>query len=257
LSGLNVSNGNTLTFADSGSGAGAGGIDSIIFASQISAAVFNIVNGNTVQMACFAEGTRIETVIGPVAVEALLVGDRVVTAEDRSSELVIWVGQRAVNCARHPNPETVWPVRVRAGAFGPGRPMRDLYLSPDHAVFMNDVLVPVKLLINGMSIVQVKQATVTYYHVELPLHAVILAEGLSVESYLETGDRADFDHDGVMRLHHDFSRRLRPDMAMLWETKGAAPLVMTGPEIAAAHQLITGIAGRGGPQFRKSVSRPG
>ena len=257
LSGLNVSNGNTLTFADSGSGAGAGGIDSIIFNSAINASGFNIANGNTVQVACFAEGTRVETVNGPVAVEALLVGDRIVTAEDGSGEPVVWVGQRAVNCARHPNPETVWPVRVRTGAFGPGRPARDLYLSPDHAVFINDVLVPAKLLINGTSIAQVKRDRVMYFHVELSRHAVILAEGLSVESYLETGDRADFDHDGLMRLHPDFGRRLRPDMAMLWETKGAAPLVMTGPDLAAAHQMIAGITSGGDARSWKSVSRPG
>jgi hypothetical protein len=193
---------------------------------------------------------------GAAAVEDLCVGHRVATI-DGTYEPVVWIGQRAVNCRAHPNPETVWPVRVRAGAFGPGRPVRDLYLSPDHAVFINDVLVPVKLLINGTSIAQVKQATVTYYHVELALHAVIMAEGLSVESYLETGDRADFDHDGVMRLHPDFGRRLRPDMAMLWETKGAAPLVMTGPDLAAARQLIAGIASRGNARFWKSVSRPG
>ncbi len=255
LSNPNVVNGNTLTFADSGAGADAGGIDSIIFSSPINATGFNIVSGNTVQVACFAEGTRIETVNGPVAVEALLVGDRVVTAEDGRGEPVVWVGRRAVNCARHPNPETVWPVRVRAGAFGPGRPARDLYLSPDHAVFVNDVLVPVKLLVNGTSIAQVKQDRVTYFHVELPRHAMILAEGLSVESYLETGDRADFDHDRVLRLHPDFGGRLRPDMAMLWETKGAAPLVMTGPELAATRSLIANIATRRGVRSMNSSSR--
>jgi collagen type I alpha len=257
LSGLNVSNGNTLTMSDAGPGAGAGGIDSIIFNAAVDASGFNIVNGNTVQVACFAEGTRIETVNGLVAVEALLVGDRVVTAEDGSGEPVIWIGRRAVNCSRHPNPETVWPVRVRAGAFGPGRPARDLYLSPDHAVFVNDVLVPVKLLINGISIAQVKRDRVTYFHVELPRHAMILAEGLSVESYLETGDRADVDHDRAMRLHPDFGRRLRPEMAMLWELKGAAPLVMTGPYLGAARQLIAGIASRGDVRFWRPVSRPG
>src|SRR6185312_17359396 len=55
LSNLGVSNGNTLTFSDSGNG----GTDQLIFGSAISAANFNIVNGNTVQIACFAAGTRI------------------------------------------------------------------------------------------------------------------------------------------------------------------------------------------------------
>jgi hypothetical protein len=33
---------------------------------------------------------------------------------------------------------------------------------------------------------------VTYYHVELAAHDVILAEGLLCESYLDTGNRAAF-----------------------------------------------------------------
>ena len=33
-------------------------------------------------------------------------------------------------------PRKVWPVRVAAGAFGPGRPHADLWLSPDHAVYV-------------------------------------------------------------------------------------------------------------------------
>ena len=74
-----------------------------------------------------------------------------------SPEPIVWIGQRAVNCARHPKPETVWPVRVQAGAFGENVPVRDLYLSPDHAVFVNDVLVPVKLLINGTTMRQVER----------------------------------------------------------------------------------------------------
>ena len=63
----------------------------------------------------------------------------------------VWIGSRTIDCNRHPKPATVWPVRVSAGAFGAGRPVRDLYLSPDHAVFVNEVLVPVKLLIEGTS----------------------------------------------------------------------------------------------------------
>jgi hypothetical protein len=38
--------------------------------------------------------------------------------------------------------------------------------------------------------------TVTYWHVELDRHAVLLAEGMPAESYLDCGDRAAFV-DGV------------------------------------------------------------
>jgi hypothetical protein len=92
-------------------------------------------------------------------------------------------------------------------------------------------MVPVKLLIDGADIVQVKRDRVRYFHVELPRHAVILAEGLTVESYLESGDRMDFQGGSAIRLFPDF-------VARLWETRGAAPLVLAGPDLAAARAAI-------------------
>jgi hypothetical protein len=210
----------------------------LTFASGVLAAGAVAGTGGSLvdQVSCFARGTRIGTETGLVAVEDLAVGDRVRTA-DGGHEPVVWVGSRAVDCARHPKPETVWPVRVRAGAFGDMVPGRDLWLSPDHAVFVGGVLVPVKLLVNGTSIEQVKRSHVVYYHVELPEHAVILAEGLTVESYLDIGDRTDFEGGGTIRLFPDFAAHLVPDAAGMWETLGAMPLVMTGPSLAMARRM--------------------
>jgi collagen type I/II/III/V/XI/XXIV/XXVII alpha len=184
-----------------------------------------------VAVACFAAGTLLAAEDGPVAVEVLRVGDRLITA-DGACEPVVWVGRREVNCARHPKPETVWPVRVRAGAFGEHVPVRDLYLSPDHAVFVNGVLVPVRLLINGSGIAQVKRAAIAYFHVELSRREVILAEGLPVESYLATGERADFGAIGFIGPHSAVAAR--PNPAAIWETKGVAPLMLAGAGLAAA-----------------------
>jgi T5SS/PEP-CTERM-associated repeat protein len=213
LSNIGLSNGDTLTVQDSGTNAGSGGIDTIIFGSPVIAGGFSIVGGDTI-VACFAAGTAIETAEGPVAVEDLRLGQRLLTAEG-TCEPIVWIGSRVVNCARHAAPETVWPVRVRAGAFGDAVPSRDLYLSPDYAVFVNDVLIPVKQLINGTSIAQVKRASVAYYHIELPDHSVILAEGLPVESYLDTGDRALYESSP------EFNARM-------WEMGGCASLHVIG-----------------------------
>ena len=60
------------------------------------------------------------------------------------------------------------------------------------AVYVSDTLIPISCLINGSSIVQVKVDAVTYYHVELAQHDVLLAEGLPAESYLDADDRANF-----------------------------------------------------------------
>jgi hypothetical protein len=132
-----------------------------------------------------------------------------------------------VDCGRHSEPSKVWPVRVSAHAFGPRAPTRDLVLSPDHAVFVDGSLIPIKHLINGKTIVQERWDTVIYYHVELAEHDVLLAEGLPVESYLENGDRGVFDNaGGVIALYPDFGMRR-------WEAFGCAPLVLTGAKLDA------------------------
>jgi hypothetical protein len=182
------------------------------------------------QMACFAAGTLIATASGPRPVETLAVGDELVTLLGGPGRIV-WVGSRAVDCARHPRPETVWPVRIEAGAFGAGLPERDLFVSPDHAIYVDNVLIPSKHLLNGTSIRQVRWRHVVYHHVELEQHDVVLAEGLPAESYLDTGDRAKFSGTSVTALHPDFSARVL-------EAMGCAPVVVTGPRLSAARQRI-------------------
>ena len=100
-----------------------------------------------------AAGTRIATPDGEVAVEALRPGDHVRLASGGGAD-VRWVGHRRVWCDRHPRPHGVFPVRIRAGAFAPGQPARDLLLSPDHAVFADGVLIPMRCLLNGATISQ-------------------------------------------------------------------------------------------------------
>jgi hypothetical protein len=179
---------------------------------------------------CFVAGTLIATPAGTVPVERLAVGDVVLT-DSGAVEPVIWTGQRRVDCARHAEPQRIWPVCIRAEAFGPSRPSRDLLLSPDHAIFAEGVLIPVRHLINGRSITQLAIDVVTYVHVELPRHAVILAEGLPVESYLDTGDRAAFTStEGPRSLHPVFGSE-RADVSLVMDAMGCAPLRVTGPEV--------------------------
>ena len=86
------------------------------------------------------------------------------------------------------------PVVVRANAFAAGAPHRALFLSPDHAVLVGGALVPVRLLANGGSIARLAaRGAIEYFHVELDRHDVLFAEGLATESYLDTGNRTQFD----------------------------------------------------------------
>ena len=190
---------------------------------------------------CFAAGTRILTPHGEVAVEHLRAGDLVQTISGRAQP-ISWVGHRRVNFRRHPNRQRIQPVRVAAHAFGPGTPRRELLLSPDHAVFVEDVLIPIRHLINGSTVAQIERQAITYYHVELPRHDVLLANGMPAESYLEAGARNAFANGGgTIQLHPDFTPPL-DHYSMLWEEHGYAPLVVTGAALERARQTLSHLA---------------
>lgn len=196
----------------------------------------NTITDNRV-LACFARGTTILTTRGEVAVEALTSDDRVVTS-DGAAQPVRWIGRREVDCTNHPRPEAIRPICVRAHAFGAQGPMRDLYLSPDHAIFVEGVFIPVKHLIDGDSIRQMDVTQVTYYHVELARHSAIYSNGLLTESYLDTGDRASFANaSGVMVLHPLFGME-RQDVALIWETLAYAPLCVAGEAVERARMTV-------------------
>ncbi len=184
---------------------------------------------------CYAAGTRIATPAGAVPVEALRVGDQVLAGSggDWSARKVRWVGHVRIDLARHPRPDQAAPVRIRAGAFAPGVPQRDLLLSPDHAVFVDGVLIQAQALVNGATIVREHPPAIAYVHVELDSHALLLAEGLAAESYLDTGNRGLFAGESGRRdLHPDLSG------AIAWDTRACAPLVLGGARVAAAHAAL-------------------
>jgi autotransporter passenger strand-loop-strand repeat protein len=221
---------------------GGGTTEMLQFAGDYSAAMFQVTgdtgSGSLVtELPCYAAGTHIATAHGEVPVEALAPGDMVLTHAGEPAP-VRWVGHRRVDCRRHPKPRDLWPVRVRAGAFGRGLPHRDLLLSPDHAVFAGGVLIPVRYLINGATVIQEIAERVAYWHVELDRHSVILAEGLPCESYLDTGNRAAFANGGAAaQVHPDFALRV-------WDAKSCAPLVLGGAHLAAAKRHLLAQAAR-------------
>jgi len=158
---------------------------------------------------CFAAGTRILTSKGKIPVQDLIVGQTVITlaGEDKP---IIWMGKKTIILPGHPKPGTVQPVCIAANALAENVPDRDLWVSPDHAIYLDGYLIPAKELLNNFSIRQDRRREVTYYHIELAQHAVIFAENAAVESYLDTGNKSGFDNglDAVV-LHADFGNIIR------------------------------------------------
>ncbi|MFD9896897.1 Hint domain-containing protein [Mesorhizobium sp. NPDC059025] len=149
---------------------------------------------------CFLRGTRIKTPEGEVAVEELKVGDLVI-ALNSGVVPIKWVGRRRLDPKSIEKPRDSLPIRVRASAIAENVPSRDLYVSPDHCMFLEKSLIPAKLLINGATVTQEVVLTIfEYYHIELDCHDVILAEGAQTETYLDLGGRNAFHDPGVLRF---------------------------------------------------------
>jgi Hint domain len=159
-----------------------------------------LASGDVIQAVCYARGTMIRTPAREVAVEKLRPGMQVITLNVDGNEVprtVKWVGHRRIDLTRHPRPETVAPIRIVRDAFADNVPHTDLLLSPDHAVLVDGMLVCIRQLVNGATIRPDPGWTaVDYYHVELDEHAILVAEGLTAESYVDTGNRGFFANSG-------------------------------------------------------------
>ncbi|MRN66893.1 Hint domain-containing protein [Brucella sp. 10RB9213] len=137
---------------------------------------------------CLLKGTLVTTPDGPVAVEKLCVGDLVTTVSGECLPIK-WIGWQNYRAGEADWDESVMPIRVRRHALDGRTPHRDLYLSPNHALFIDGVLIRAKDLVNGRSIMRIPvERTLDYYNIVLDRHAVVLAEGAAVETFLMRGD---------------------------------------------------------------------
>lgn len=194
---------------------------------------------------CFVAGTRIAVPGGWRAVEQIEVGDLVET-RDHGPRPVRWIGARTLSPAEIAEAERVRagrfaPVRVLAGALGPGRPMRDLRVSPQHRLVMSgwrpelhfgeaEVLVAACHLVDGERVInEIPERPVTYVHLMFDRHEIVLAEGLPAESF-----RAGASALGSIPVEARAELfALFPDLADLPEGLPPARPVLTGYEAMA------------------------
>jgi hypothetical protein len=180
---------------------------------------------------CYCRGTLIRTPGGDVAVEDLRIGDPIATADGETLPLK-WIGRRSYrDWLAIGNPE-VQPVCFRAGSIADHVPARDLYVSPEHAMFLDGVLVPAQHLVNGLSILKLEtMEEIEYFHLEFDRHAIILAEGAQAESFVDDDSRMLFHNAAEYRaLYPGEARPRHPDFC--------APRVEDGPALAALRQAL-------------------
>jgi hypothetical protein len=142
---------------------------------------------------CYLRGTHILTPTGAVKVEALAIGDAVVTRFG-AVQRIKWLGRQSYAPEFLANNAEKWPVCIQAGALADGVPARDLYVSPGHSMLLGDRLVMASALVNGVTITQARpERQVNYVQIELAAHDCVLAEAAWSETYADApGLRAQF-----------------------------------------------------------------
>ncbi|MDN5567751.1 MAG: Hint domain-containing protein [Paracoccus sp. (in: a-proteobacteria)] len=149
---------------------------------------------------CFAAGTLIQTDRGPVAVEALVQGDLVVT-RDNGLQPIRWIGSQKITSVVLAHMPNLRPIRIRRHALGANIPSADLMVSPQHRVLVrsriaqkmfgtDEILVGAKQLcqVEGIDIAE-DVPHVAYFHMLFERHEIVLSNGAETES-LFTGTEA-------------------------------------------------------------------
>ena len=117
-----------------------------------------------------------------------------------------WIGRRSYGGRFVMGRKDILPVCIKAGALDDRVPKRDLWISPNHAMYFKNgnrdgVLIEAKDLVNGVSIVQAERVEkVEYFHIELDTHDVIIAEGALSESFI------DDDSRGIFHNAHEYRK---------------------------------------------------
>ena len=141
---------------------------------------------------CLLAGTMVSTPYGERPVEDIRPGDVILT-HDGDITPVRWVGRQSLisKFSAH-----ALPVVIKAGALSDNTPSRDLHVSPDHAIVLDDYLVQAQALVNGTTIAVTSDppAQLDYYHLELDQQRIIVADGAPVESFVDNVSRAGFDN---------------------------------------------------------------
>jgi hypothetical protein len=151
---------------------------------------------------CFLKGTTIETAAGDRKIEDLAVGDLLPTVFGGVCPIQ-WIGYysyKKSNTARWV--KDVLPVRVVRSALGTNMPHADLYITKNHALLIDGVLVTAGTLVNGMTITLDDACEINeleFFHIKLEHHNVIYAEGAPCETVRNFDERAANFNDYLRR----------------------------------------------------------
>ncbi|KQS55714.1 hypothetical protein ASG17_06530 [Brevundimonas sp. Leaf363] len=146
-----------------------------------------------------------------------------ITASGQSCPIK-WIGRRSCAGRFASGNADVLPVCFKAGSISDDVPARDLHVSPKHAMYLDGVLIAAERLVNGVTITQATEVDeVTYWHIELDSHDVLIAEGAASESFVDDNSRAMF-HNAA-------------EFAELYPDSDQKPAIYCAPRVQDGHDL--------------------
>lgn len=143
---------------------------------------------------CFGPGVRIQTDMGPVPIERIAAGDRVLT-RDNGYQPVLDISRSRFAGARVASERALQPVIIPRAAFGAGQPAQDVVLSRQHRVLIvspavalhfgvDEALAPAHAVAPPGANSLPWRGDITYHHLLFARHEIVLANGLWAESLL-------------------------------------------------------------------------
>jgi hypothetical protein len=133
------------------------------------------------QNQCFLKGTTIRTAAGDRKIEDLAMGDLLPTVFGGICPIQ-WIGRYSLKKSDSTKAwvRNVLPVRVARSALGLDVPYVDLFVSKEHELLIDGVLVTAGSLINGTTITVYNPRELDeleFFHIKLERHNAIYAEG--------------------------------------------------------------------------------
>jgi hypothetical protein len=190
----------------------------------------------TLEAICYLAGTRILTPTGEVCIETLERGDRVVTRFG-GIQRIKWIGRQSYRAAAVRDRREHIPVHLRPGSLGEGLPARDLYVSPNHSMLVDDKLVLARSLVNGITITQhACPERIEYFQIELERHDCVVAEGTWSETYADWEEGRQCFHNAA-EFHALFPHYRPPEAVSLCAARperGAGLEALLRPIVARA-----------------------
>ncbi|MDE3177654.1 MAG: Hint domain-containing protein [Pseudomonadota bacterium] len=184
---------------------------------------------------CYVTGTLILTEHGEKTVESLVIGDVVLTAGG-ARRPIKWIGTRGYSARFARNNADAHPVCFKAGSLADNVPTRDLWVSPQHAMYLDGWLIPANRLVNGVTVSQpLPRDDVRYFHVELETHDILIANSAASESFLDDDSRGMF-HNAASYEALYAHERARPSAY-------CAPRVESGEALEQVRRRLAARAG--------------